>query len=92
MTAGLFLAPVWLHLITEGFKGWLAGSKHSRGSFGSTAAAGAPGRGAGQVPWETALGIHGPFEEGTSLRQAGAGQWVQMGLTDPSTSRDGSME
>lgn len=67
MTAGLFLAPVWLHLITEGFSGWLAGSKHSRGSVGSTAAAGAPGRGAGQVPWGTALGIHGPFEEGTSL-------------------------
>lgn len=92
MTAGLFLAPVWLCLVTEGFSGWLAGSKHSHGGVGSTAAAGPLGGGVGQASWGRALGIHGPLEGGTSLQHAGAGQRVQMGIPAPSTSRDGSME
>lgn len=81
MTAGLFLAPVWSCLITEGFSGWLAVAKHSRGDVGCTAAARPPGGGAGQAPWGRALGIQGPFEEGASL----------LGIPGPSTSRDGSM-
>lgn len=73
MTAGLFLAPVWSCLITEGFSGWLAGSKHSQGDVDSTAAARPWGGGAGQAPWGRALGIQGPFEGGISLLHAGVG-------------------
>lgn len=92
MTAGLFLAPVWLRLVTKGFSGWLASSNHSRGGVGSTAAAGPPGRGVGQAPWGRALGIHVPFEGGIRLQHASAGQRVQMGIPGPSTSNYGSME
>lgn len=76
MTAGLFLALVWSCLVTEGFLGWLAVSKHSRGDVGSTAAARPPGGGAGQAPWGRALGIPGPFEGGTGLPHAGVGHQV----------------
>lgn len=81
MTAGLFLAPVWSRLITEGFSGWLAGPKHSRGDAGSPAAARPPGGGASQAPWGRALGIQGPLEGGTSLPHAGVGHRVgKMGI------------